>query len=680
MRLSYALFFFFIFSGKSFADSEIDSLKNLLKSSMDTNRVKILNQLCWKLRYSDFKTSLAYGKEAIALSEEIGYELGICQAYSFTGVVYRNQGDYLNAGKNFYKALQIAEKANIKTEVGYSYNNIGDVLKSQGQNQEALKFMQKAVAVFKEINDPKGLAYAYIRLGEMYQNIGENQKALDFFYKCLQVRQENKLTGVQSALSQIGKTYDKLKDYPKALQYLEKALEMTQKDKDLQGEYQVLEDISSVFMASNRQSEALSYTLRSLEIAEKMGAKAGIKRCCESLSTIYSQKKDYEKAFFYQTKYIKLQEQLVNEENAKYMASIHHNYELEKKQDEIRLLNKDRRIRELFTDIMIGVIVSMVVITIIILRVSLQRKQLNKVLQEKNQEIEQQSQHLQTAHEQLSHQNQELEQTLEQVTTVQSQLVQSEKMASLGQLVAGVAHEINNPINFVSAGTETLESILEELMEVIKKYEVYDQILPENLAEWQEKIKKIRKKADFEGLQADTFLLLSDIKNGAVRTAEIVKGLRTFSRLDENDIKTANLHENIDSTLIILKDRIELIKEYDPNLPLIDCYPGQLNQVFMNILSNAIQATEKGEVKIRTWQEAQNVFVSFSDTGSGMSQEVQDRIFEPFFTTKDVGKGTGLGLSISHSIIEKHQGSIKVASQIGFGTTFTICLPIQRSE
>ncbi|HKR06921.1 MAG TPA: 7TM diverse intracellular signaling domain-containing protein [Bacteroidia bacterium] len=243
----------------------------------------------------------------------------------------------------------------------------------------------------------------------------------------------------------------------------------------------------------------------------------------------------------------------------------------------------------------------------------------------------------------------------------QQQLIQQEKMASLGQLTAGVAHEINNPINFVTANISSLKRNFNELVDFfIQKKEVNTDDLNYTIDE--------------------TKQLLKGIEEGAHRTTEIVKGLRNFTRLDEGEKKNSNIIEGIESTLLLINNllaekNIDVIKSYG-TLPPLTCYPGQLNQVFINVITNAIDAIgEKGKIYISTSAENNHVRISIKDTGKGMSDEVKKKIFDPFFTTKDVGKGPGLGLSISYSIIEKHNGKIEVKSEVGTGSEFVISLP-----
>ncbi len=341
---------------------------------------------------------------------------------------------------------------------------------------------------------------------------------------------------------------------------------------------------------------------------------------------------------------------------------------------------------------------------------------------------------------QLQIQKEELQDTVQRLNQTQIHLVQSEKMASLGQLTAGIAHEINNPINFVYAGVDALQTTLDELMELMTLYEEYERIENNAALNQEEKTEEknakfneilaLKTQIEFEELKQDLHQLVKDIRYGAHRTSEIVKGLRTFSRLDEVELRWADLHENIVATLVILrpqyKDNIEVIRNFDENISQIECFPGKLNQVFTNIIANAIQAIdekreedkqqEKTSQRIKEEYEKTNKIekiekrktkslkkdkiiistqrlskedspihietakITIQDSGKGMSKETSQKIFEPFFTTKGVGKGTGLGLSISFGLIEKHQGKVEVESTIGVGTTFLIYLPIDRTE
>ncbi|HBK97751.1 MAG TPA: histidine kinase [Microcoleaceae bacterium UBA10368] len=280
-----------------------------------------------------------------------------------------------------------------------------------------------------------------------------------------------------------------------------------------------------------------------------------------------------------------------------------------------------------------------------------------------------------------------LETTLCELQQAQTQLVQAEKMSSLGQMVAGIAHEINNPVSFIFGN---ISYIKEYTRSLIKLLEMYRDEFPEAPPAIQSEMDAL----ELDFLLDDLPKILSSMKVGAIRIRDIVRSLRSFSRLDESAMKSVNLHEGIDSTLMILEHRlkaqsdsplIQVVKEYG-ELPLVECYAGQLNQVFMNIIANAIDAVEEqksnpGIIRIRTEVEGTFVAIAISDNGTGMTDQVKQRIFDPFYTTKAIGSGTGMGLAISHSIIvEKHKGEIKCFSVVGKGTEFIIEIPIKRTE
>jgi GAF domain-containing protein len=286
----------------------------------------------------------------------------------------------------------------------------------------------------------------------------------------------------------------------------------------------------------------------------------------------------------------------------------------------------------------------------------------------------------------------ELTQTLEELKQSQARLIQGEKMAGLGQLVAGVAHEINNPVNFISGNLIHVNEYSQALLNLINLYHKY---YPDSVAEIQREEDEI----DLDFINEDLPKTLASMNIGVDRIKGIVSSLRTFSRIDEAQMKPVNIHEGIDSTLLILQHRlrekseypsIEVIKEYG-NLPLVECYPAQINQVFMNILSNAIDALQEmclhrvavksPTIRIRTSVILDRVAICISDNGPGIVEDMRSRIFDPFFTTKAIGKGTGLGLSISYQIVvEKHQGQLRCISDRDRGTEFWLEIPIHQSS
>lgn len=278
----------------------------------------------------------------------------------------------------------------------------------------------------------------------------------------------------------------------------------------------------------------------------------------------------------------------------------------------------------------------------------------------------------------------ELENTLTQLRETQSQLVQSEKMASLGVLTAGIAHEINNPVNFVYAGVNSMIRDFEDMQPVIEAIFKYTHE-PQNAAQHFEQIAKLIIENQFEEAYNATTETLEDVREGSNRIAEIVAGMSKYSTREKDEWRTVDLHEEINNVLLLLKNkyknRIKVSTSYSDELPKLECYPVKLNQAILNIVNNAIDAiVDKGTITISTTHIQNKITISIQDTGMGMSEEVKSKLFDPFYTTKDVGKGTGLGMSITHTIIQDHHGKITVDSAEGEGSTFAIELPIFQNK
>lgn len=276
----------------------------------------------------------------------------------------------------------------------------------------------------------------------------------------------------------------------------------------------------------------------------------------------------------------------------------------------------------------------------------------------------------------------ELEKTNEELKNTQAMMVHSEKMRSLGQLVSGITHEINNPVNFIHGNLVHLRNYTNALLEVITLYEDCESELSE---EKKLKLKDLKESIELNFIIEDLPQLIKSCQEGTERTKNIILDLKNFSRLDEQIINNIDLKKEIDTTLNILQNKVkngvEIIKEYDSEIVSIEGYGGQLNQVFMNILDNACYALKgKGTIYIRLQKKDKDVIIEFEDNGCGMSKEQAAKIFDPFFTTKPVGEGTGLGMSISYKVIQKHNGTISVESTEGKGTIFRIQLPIKMEK
>ena len=325
-------------------------------------------------------------------------------------------------------------------------------------------------------------------------------------------------------------------------------------------------------------------------------------------------------------------------------------------------------------------IVSLTIATLVLAAAVQENERANRSLKRANEELE----------DRVEERTQALSDTLRQLQKAQAHLVQQEKMSGLGQMVAGVAHEINNPVNFIHGNLRHVRNYARDLVDFLHLYEQY---YPTPVEEIQVQLEEL----DIDFIKEDLEKTLSSMQVGTERIREIVLSLRNFSRMDEAESKPVDIHEGIESTLMILQHRLKasperaavnVVRDFG-KLPLVECYAGQLNQVFMNILVNAIDAFENGsqgedsktpQITLRTERRDESVMISIADNGSGISEDIRARIFDPFFTTKPVGKGTGMGMAISYQLItEKHQGKIGCFSDLGIGTEFIIEIPLSLS-
>ncbi len=272
---------------------------------------------------------------------------------------------------------------------------------------------------------------------------------------------------------------------------------------------------------------------------------------------------------------------------------------------------------------------------------------------------------------------------IKELHTTQEQLMQNEKMAAIGQLAAGVAHEINNPVGYINSNLHSLARYVDNILELIQLYQLAEPLLLKN-EKFSQQVVELQKNFNINYIKEDIPELIQESIEGTVRVKDIVQNLKEFSHVDEAEWQLADLHQGLDSTLNIVNNEIkykaEVIKDYG-NLPLVECIASQINQVFMNLLVNAAQAiSEFGRITIRTGIENDKVWIEISDTGQAIKPEHLKHLFEPFFTTKPVGTGTGLGLSLSFGIAKKHDGHITVRSELEKGTSFTLWLPISQDD
>ncbi len=725
MKKLYFILMLFLYVATAAAQTnKLDSLGQALLTAKDTSKVNLLLEISKAYIGTDHKKAISYAKQAITLARANKFQKGVAYGDKNIGLSYYVEGNYTEALEFWEKSLQTFVEIEDKTGQANLLSNIGAIYFNQGWDAKAIEYYLESLQVSEEIGDKLRMATVLSNIGAVYNNNpSTHDKALDYYLKALPLSEEmgykagtgtisanigeiylakgndeealvyfnkaivlleetNTKERVAFCLNNIGKVYTKRGEFTKAMEYHQQALATAEAIPAKLEITQSLIDIGQLYNKMGNVAKAHATFKRAEAVALELGAFLQLKNVFEGLALTYSQMGDFKRAFDYQNQLLNVKDTLYNAETNKKIVNLQANYESDKKQAQIDLLTKDKELQEsalqqqaLVRNALLVGLLFILVFAFVLFKNYQNKAYANRLLTLKNQEINQQK-------EEIAAQRDHLEKTYNNLVNAQGQLVQAEKMASLGQLTAGVAHEINNPINFVSAGIDSLRANFSDIMEVVQEY------LSLNPAEDnQQKLKRLhhlKQEAELEELIEESEQLFKSIKNGAVRTTEIVKSLKNFTRLDESNLKKADIHEGIDSTLVILgsqlKDRIKVIKKYSPLEP-INCYPGQLNQVFMNILSNAVQAIKgEGIISIQTYTQGAWAVISIKDSGIGMHEEVKKRIFEPFYTTKDVGEGTGLGLSITYGIIEKHRGKIEVNSAYGRGTEFILYLPLNLSE
>ena len=709
------LFFFWISMAiglPGLAQTDITTLENQLKTASQEEKVILLNQLASSYLKDSPDKAIDYSTQTLIITrqllddgvkishhrlslenepkEPIHLEREEAKAYNTMGRAYYAKGQYPKSIKQFKSSLEISERINYEEGKKEALENLvilDETLKAERTDgkikwDRALRNKVESLRLGNKLGEAtQQLSLATLeKIAAIHEKKLNYQSAIDFHLKTIPLYEATyKKEKVATKLNHIADLYKETGNYKDALKYYDLAMQAKEAIGDTLGVTHSLDSVKAIY----QDLEAFNKTLRkpvviSRESTTDKAVEAGKPNAVKEntykeLSENFAERGDYKKSLEYFKLYVEAKDKLTAEEKNRQFEQLQAEYLLTNKSREIELLQKQKQIQQLDLNkkeleltrqrvfknsLMAGLVFILALAFMFYLQFRIKRK----------------------AHTQLQAAYTELKTTHKQLQSAQMQLVQAEKMASLGQLTAGIAHEINNPINFVSANIEPLKNDVSDVLEVLHKYE--EVVESKGLATHFSTVDKLKHDLELDYIRSEIHALLRGIEEGAIRTKEIVKGLRVFSRLDENDSKHFDIHEGLNSTLTLLKsklgDHITVLKNYG-HLPYIEGYPGKMNQVFMNILTNAVQAMpEGGEIHITTSMQDNFARISIRDTGIGMTPEVKNHIFEPFFTTKDVGEGTGLGLAISFGVIEQHKGKIIVESEPGKGTEFIILIPVKQ--
>ncbi|MEZ4829319.1 MAG: ATP-binding protein [Bacteroidia bacterium] len=644
-------------------------------------KMKLLNQAAAAYLNSSAGASLGHSAQVLQIAEELKSanpgedtltQIYICEidANNNSGLALEKLGDSRKAVRYYRQARRMAEWVDYTEAAEFADERLSANGKDEGFEVKASKWIKNQVSKVDSWVKEDSTTHAVKNtieevvvgtnesLGKNAEKNGDLEKAVELYKKNLKYYESAGDTiQLRASYKNIARLYEQMGNRQEAAKYYALAAQKFPAiNKNTDGKedmVRVYKDFRDIFTGSSPTGEVSAEELRTIEEKEDALGKA------EQLA----RDGKFEESFDYFKRYADLQEKLMRMEKERELEAQEMNFVLEDQLSQIRLLQQEQEIQEsnireaeLRTQrnriLALGFLVAAALLSVLFFN---KRK----------------------AHSTLTRTFKDLENTHHQLQETQTHLVAAEKMASLGQLTAGVAHEINNPVNFISGNIEPLKHDVQDLLTILEAYETT--VKNTGLESRFEQVEKLRKELDIDYVTKEINELVAGIDEGANRTAEIVRGLRSFARLDEQDRKTFSLQESILSTLALLQHKMSNIRveKNFAEIPDIEGFPGKINQVLMNIFDNAIHAMPGGgTLFITTKLQPQFAEIRIKDTGTGIPEAIQGRIFEPFFTTKDVGEGTGLGLSISHGIISQHNGKIEVKSREGEGTEVIICLPL----
>jgi len=646
----------------------------------DSNSIYLMELTNQAKKWSNINidSALHYAREASGLADILNHKEGLRENLMVLGIGFSQLNEYESALEVFERVCSLTqedEESNLVAEIEVA-NQIGDVYRNLEQYDKALIKHQEAMELAKQLKpeEEEKISTILFYLGKLYKAQGQDSLALDAQIMSLEITERGGSSAKHAlALLEIGLLYERFGDFEKAFSSLNQALEIAKKNGNEKEVVYILNMLAATYAKTKSAHGSIRSAETALQIATDNYDFAAASEACANLAHCFKALKNFEKSLEYERLEDVFKNQLLTSERKRLVTVMQANFDLTKKEIENQSLRAQEKVlkrdleRQMLTILFFGLAFFLAcTLAFLLYRFNKSRVKTNKLLVEQNTAIQAQKV--------------ELEKAMDQLKSAQSHIVQSEKMASLGLLTAGIAHEINNPVNFIYSGVAGLKKNLAAMMDVTNRFNAIES--KEEFEEEKAKIETLKKRIYYEEVEEDINGLLLSIEDGAERTCKIVESLRTFSRIDASSLNKFDVHKNIDSTLVLLKtklrDNILVERKYESNLPEIDSYNGQLNQVMMNILTNAIQAIggEKGMITISTQKKRTSICIMIKDSGVGMDTTAKSRLFEPFYTTKEIGKGTGLGLSISYGIIKRHNGKIDVTSEVGVGTTFSIELPI----
>ena len=682
-------------------NTQIDSLKGLINMQKD-DTLKVLNLISLSTAYlnSDINEVFRYANKAKIVSENINFKKGIGLATKSVGQAYYKQGNFPEAILQFQNSLEIFKSIQFKTGIANMYNNIGAMYANLGDDSKAIDFYLQSQVVSEEINDQLRIGTIYNNIGSIYVNKEATvNKALEYFFLALSIfKKIDYSDGVAIATLNIGNIYQNKKMYDSAIHYFQISFKIYDGTSDaafplthlgqiyaqkgnfekahqyhnqsieianrLNAKSELTQSILGLAQTQLKQEkiyEAIQNYNKALRMAKEINAKNEIKAAYEALAESYAKLGDFKNAYSSSILFIGIKDSLYNSNNDKKIQQLQFNFDIEKKETKIDLLTKDKKLNDatiqrqrIINYASLAALIMFLIFVLFLFRNNRKKQKANIVLQEQKQKVET---------------------TLAQLKSTQAQLIQSEKMASLGELTAGIAHEIQNPLNFVNNFSEVNKEMLVEMKDEMSKGNL------DNANEIAGDVIANEEKINHHGKRADA----------------IVKGMLQHSQSNSGQKELTDINKLADEYLRLsyhglrAKDKLfnaTLQMDFDESIGSINIIPQDIGRVILNLINNAFYAVAEKKkqsgneyeptVSVSTKKDGDKVFIRVKDNGNGIPQKIADKIFQPFFTTKPTGQGTGLGLSLSYDIIKAHGGEIKVETKEGEGSVFIIQLSLNQ--
>jgi two-component system, NtrC family, sensor kinase len=663
------LLFATIIAANLFAQSKYtDSLQiELAKAEDDTSRVLILAELGYYHRYQNFDTGFAYSQEALQLAQKIKFLRGESLAYQIMGLISRYKGDYSTALKNMYKSLHIAEENNYSNEMALCIMRIGGVFSDLGQYAKVVSFYHNAIRITGTDNLVRTNALHWLNLGFAYERLDQIDSA--YYYVKLAYDNLYLISDLTADVCRNLATIEMKKgNKPLALRYFKESIQAADYLKDYWVASFTYSEMAKMYKDEGRTDSSIYYAQIGLEYAQKGSNPRGVLACGNLLAEMFESTNPSEALRYYKIA-AAAKEGTFGAGNLQAILALVAQEDARQQEMAAAKAAYQAQVKQYALLVSLGVFL---LIALLLYRNNLNRKKANEMLQQQKAEVEVQKKNV--------------ELTLVELKATQAQLIQSEKMASLGELTAGIAHEIQNPLNFVNNFSEVSKELLDEMKTELDNGHT----------------------KDAKELADDVMVNLDKISHHGKRASDIVKGMLEHSRKSTGEKELTDINALCDEYLRLAyhglkaKDNnFNAIMEthFDSNLPKIDIIPQDIGRVILNLINNAFYAVneranllnlakQSGDANLTdldykptvsvTTQKTDNsqLLIVVKDNGSGIPAHIKDKIFQPFFTTKPTGQGTGLGLSLSYDIVKAHGGEMKVESIENIDTTFYLILPL----